>query len=227
MRNHPTITTLGLGLLLAGAVQAQTHTVYVGGLHIDVNSKAPALQGGTALPPPGAMIDVGDADSLGFGYVYRFNPTWSVEAAVGLPPKHKVYGRGFIEPFGQILSVKQVAPTAFVNYHFDALFGGRLVPFVGAGINFTRFTDIRSTPSGNAASGGPTSTTLKDSLGLAVHAGITVPLGGRWSFVATVAHADVQTDSTATTRTNSGDIVRTTHITFRPTAGSASLGYSF
>lgn len=221
------LAALGLGLLLAGAVQAQTHTFYLGGIHLDVKSKAPALQGGSALPPPGAMIDVGDADTIGFGYVYRFNPTWSIEAAVGVPPTHKVYGRGFIEPFGQILSVKQVAPTVFMNYHFSPLLGGKILPFVGAGLNFTRFTDIRSTASGNAASGGPTSTTLKDSLGLAVHVGVTVPLGGRWSFVATVAHADVQTDSKATTRTNTGDIVRTTHITFRPTAGSAALGYSF
>jgi outer membrane protein len=92
-----------LSLAAAGA-SAQSSTVYLGGAYIDVHSRAPALSGGPAVPAPGAQIEVDDASTVGFGYTYRFMPAWSVEAALGIPPRHKTYGRGFIEPFGQVSS---------------------------------------------------------------------------------------------------------------------------
>lgn len=212
-----------LSLSAAGA-WAQS-TVYVGGVYIDVHSSAPALQGGQALPPPGAQIKVDDASTVGFGYAYRFTPNWSVEAALGIPPTHKTYGEGFIEPFGQISSVKQVAPTVFANYHFAPM--AQIEPFVGVGINYTRFTDAHSTASGEAASGGPTRIELSDSWGLAAHVGASYLIDKNWSIVGTIAYADVKSDLTATTTTNTGDVVRTTQIKFNPVAYTLSVGYSF
>ena len=213
-----------LSLAAAGA-SAQSTTFYVGGAFIDVNSSAPALSGGDPVPPPGAQIEVDDASTVGFGLTYRFNPSWSVEAALGIPPRHRTYGAGFIEPFGQISSVKQVAPTVFVNYHLGGM--GQFEPFVGLGLNSTRFTGARSTPSGVAASGGPTRIELDDSWGAAVHVGASYKINDKWSIVGTIAYADVQSDLKATTTTNEGDVVRTTHIKFNPVAYTLSVGYSF
>jgi outer membrane protein len=213
-----------LSLAAAGA-SAQSSTVYVGGAYIDVHSRAPALSGGQELPAPGAQIEVDDASTVGFGYTYRFKPAWSVEAALGIPPTHKTYGRGFIEPFGQISSVKQVAPTVFVNYHFNRM--GQIEPFVGLGINYTRFTDARSTASGEAASGGPTRIELSDSWGLAGHVGASYAIDKNWSVVGTIAYADVQSDLRATTTTGAGEVVRTTHIKFNPVVYTLCVGYSF
>lgn len=209
----------------AGAALADTQTVYVGGIYVDIHSSADALSGGPAVPAPGAQIKVGDASTIGLGYTYRFDNPWAIEAVLGVPPKHKTYGQGFIAPFGQVSSVKQVSPTVLVNYHFGPMAG--VQPFVGAGINYTHFTNAHSTPSGDAASGGPTKIELSDSWGLAVHAGATYAIDKHWSVVGTVAYADVKSDLTATTTTSSGDIVRTTRIKFNPVAYTVCVGYTF
>jgi outer membrane protein len=211
---------------LATGAQAQTHTAYIGGAHVDINSSAPPLTGGPAVPAPGAQLNVGDADTVLIGWIRHFGPDWSGEFAVGLPPKHKVYGDGFIAPFGQISSVKQVAPTLFVNYHFGEL-GGRFAPFVGIGINYTRFSGAHSTPSGDAASGGPTTIKLSDSTGLAAHAGVNVRIDKAFSIIACVSVANVKSNVTATTTTPVATTVRTTTIDFRPTVFGLTLGYSY
>jgi len=218
---------IGLAALLGlcGAAQAQHHSVYVGGGYFDINSKSDPLVGGAATPTP-VNLRVGDSSTLGFGYVYQVSDAWAVELALGLPPRHKVYGEGFIAPFGQVSSVKQVCPTVFVNYHFGEI-APRLRPVAGVGLNYTHFKDMRSTPSGDAASGGPTTIDLSDSWGLAVHGGLSYQLSERLSLTGMVAYADVQSDLTATTRTSSGNVVRTTRIDFRPVVYTLSLGYHF
>lgn len=227
MQYKTILSALALAALSAAA-GAQTHTVYIGGAYIDVHSKAQPLTSTPPTLPPGveARVEVDDAKTVILGYLYQLNDAWSLEAALGIPPAHKVYGKGFIEPFGQISSVKQVAPTFFANYHFGELLP-QLRPFVGLGINYTHFTDARSTPSGNAASGGPTRIELKDSWGLAGHVGFNYAIDKQWSLVGTVAAAKVKSDVTATTTTTTGDIVRTTTIDFRPVAYTLSVGYSF
>lgn len=218
---------LGLGLgLAAGLAAAQSHSVYIGGVYLDVHAKAPALEGGPAVPAPGGLLDVGDASTTGFGYAYHFTPQWSVEVALGIPPRHKVYGRGFLEPFGQISSVKQLPPTVFVNYRFGEIIP-RLTPLVGLGVNYTKFSSAHSTASGDAASGGSTKINVSDSWGLAAHVGLNFQIDKNWALVGTVATAKVKSDMKAVTSTRTGDVTRTTTIDFRPIAYSMSLGYSF
>src|SRR5262245_52485517 len=116
-----------LAALSSGAL-AQTHTVTLGGAYIDVHSSAPPLSG---APVPNAEIEVKDSSTVILGYEYHWSDVWGVEAVVGIPPKHKTVGRGFLEPFGQVSSMRQVAPTVFVNYHFGEVMP-KLRPFVGA-----------------------------------------------------------------------------------------------
>lgn len=218
-------------LALTGAARAEdevgTHTFYLGLAHIDVNSKAPALSGGSKqFPEPGAKIRVGDATTTGFGYVYRFAPKWSGELVLGIPPSHKVYGSGVLQNVGQIAVVRQMPPTVFLNYHFDPLLP-KFQPFVGVGLNYTYFEKKRSTPTGDAVSGGPTRIDMSNSWGAAAHAGFTVRYSKNWSLVGTVAYADVRSKMTSTTTTKDGDEILRTKINFRPIVYSLSLGYSF
>ena len=209
---------------LATAVHAQSQSVYVGGGYIKISSKADPLEGPST--PPDARLDVDDAKTIIFGYQRYFTDNWGIDVALGIPPKHKVYGRGDLEGFGQISSSKQVAPTVFANYRFGQP-GDKLRPFVGIGINYTRFTDTKSTTAGNWASGGETKLKLSDSWGLAAQAGVSYALTDKWSLCATVAAAKVESDLKATTTTNNGTIVRRTTIDFRPVVFTMSMGYSF
>nr|WP_297382936.1 OmpW family outer membrane protein [uncultured Roseateles sp.] len=218
-------------MALAGAASAETavgtHTVYLGLAHIDVNSKAAPLEGGTKqFPAPGAQIRVGDATTTGFGYTYRFAPSWSGEIALGIPPSHKIYGNGVIKNAGQIAVVRQMPPTVFINYHLGEYFT-KVEPFVGVGVNYTYFEKKRSTPTGDAISGGPTRITLENSWGAAAHVGFTVHYTKQWSLTATAAYADVRSQMRSYTTTNSGTEELHTKINFRPMVYTMSLGYSF
>jgi outer membrane protein len=231
---HTLIAAAALSLLAAGAQAADatpvgTSTVYLGGAYIDIHSSAAPLAGDAntpALPAPGAQIRVGDASTVGFGYTYRFMPTWSVELALGIPPTHKTYGQGLLEPVGELSSVKEESPTVFFNYHLGPF--GAFEPFVGLGINYTHFTDMHSTAQGDAASGGPTHIALSNSWGLAGHVGGIYHIDQHWEVVGTAAYADVRSDLTATTdRGNSPAWVRTTRIKFNPVVYTLSVGYNF
>ncbi|MBB3283292.1 OmpW family protein [Mitsuaria sp. TWR114] len=218
-------------MALAGAASAETavgtHTVYLGLAHIDVNSKAAPLEGGTKqFPAPGAQIRVGDATTTGFGYTYRFAPRWSGEIALGIPPSHKIYGNGVIKNAGQIAVVRQMPPTVFINYHLGEYFT-KVEPFVGVGVNYTYFEKKRSTPTGDAISGGPTRITLENSWGAAAHVGFTVHYTKQWSLTATAAYADVRSQMRSYTTTNNGTEELHTKINFRPMVYTMSLGYSF
>ena len=226
MRNKQLLACALLGLAATGA--SAQHTVYLGGAYVDVHSSAPPLSFNPAQPTTtDARVRVGSASTVGFGYSYRFNDAWSVEVALGIPPTHKTYGEGQLQGFGQINAMKQGGPTVFANYHFGEV-APHLRPFVGLGINYTRFYDSHTTTAGNWAAGGPTTTKLSDSWGLAGHVGATYQMTKEWSIIGTIAAAQVKSDSTATTQlVGGGTSVATTTINFHPVVYTLSVGYSF
>lgn len=200
------------------------NTVNFGFLHIGVHSKSDDFtsNGPAFLTPQPAGLTVGNANTLKFGYTRHLSDKWNLEFVAGLPPKHKVYGRGTLAPYGVIAEVKQMAPTVFLNYNFgDASDSFR--PFVGVGLNYTKFIDRETTPISRIATGGPTSIKLTDSFGVAAQIGVNYKLTDRWVITASVAVADVQSDLTSTT----GSIERKTSIDFRPVVAGIGLGYRF
>lgn len=200
------------------------NSVNFGFLHIGVHSKSDDFtsNGPAFLTPQPAGLTVGNANTLKFGYTRHLSDKWNLEFVAGLPPKHKVYGRGTLAPYGVIAEVKQMAPTVFLNYNFgDASDSFR--PFVGVGLNYTKFIDRETTPISRIATGGPTSIKLTDSFGIAAQIGVNYKLTDRWVVTASVAVADVQSDLTSTT----GSIERKTSIDFRPVVAGVGLGYRF
>ena len=118
--------------------------------------------------------------------------------------------------------VRQVAPTVFANYRFGDG-NSQIRPFVGLGVNYTRFDNTESTPVNDAINGGPTTLKLKDSFGLALQLGVTAKLGGPWSVTGAWSTAQVKTKLT----TNTYGIERTADITFKPSVFTLAVGYSF
>ncbi len=206
------------------ATHAQQNTVRFGIANVTIHSQSPNLSsnGPAFLTPQPAGISIGDATTLVGSYTRTLDDHWGVDVLLGWPPSHDVYGTGRLAPFGVTAKVKQAGPTVMLNYNFGAA-ADKLRPFVGAGVNFTRFFDGRSTESGNIATGGPTKIRLSDSVGLALQAGVIYKLDERWSICASIVAAKVKADMTATT----GSIERTTTIDFRPVVYTVGLGYSF
>lgn len=177
---------------------------------------------------------------------------WSVELWMGNPPKHDVKlrtgaltltptatlaGGNATLQAGAIMqtraklaaddgvvvaTVRQWAPTVFVNYKFGEP-SARLRPFVGVGINVTRFKARTNDAGDQIYNDGKPYIQLSDSYGPAIQAGVSYKLDTHWSLNANVM----------TARVDNKLIIETTHsrqeATFRfmPTVWVASVGYSF
>ena len=215
--------------LSSGAAMAQQNTIKLGVASVHPNSSASDVRG--PFTPSGISLNVENVTTPVFGYERAFDDNWSVEFALGAPPTHDVtlkVNNTAIPGSAQALNgqvgarVRQVAPTVLINYRF--LDGSSAIrPFIGAGINYTRFDKTQSTTNGNVLNGGATSLSLEDSVGLALQVGASYRLTKEWSLNAALATAQVKTKLT----TNTLGIVRTADIKFRPAVLSLTVGYSF
>ncbi|MFT3666828.1 OmpW/AlkL family protein [Piscinibacter sp.] len=197
-----------------GAAQAQTvqNIVKVGAIQYTTNSKTKGIQG--IGVPPGADAETGDATTLLLTYERLFTPEIGVELIIGVPPKIKAKATGTVAFLGDdILSARNVAPTLIVNYHFGSE-GDRLRPYLGAGINYTKFTSVKSKLASNVK--------MSDSTGLVVQAGVDYAFDKNWGLFASVARVDTKSKLVA-----AGTTVLTTEIDFRPVTYAVGLSYRF
>jgi outer membrane protein len=229
--------TLPLGMLLVAAAQSASaeglNVFRIGGTYIQSNSSASDAVG-PFLPSPdsGVSLKVKNQSTLFFSYARKLDEDYELELAGGIPPTHDVTAKlnasilpaNVVSAFqGQtIAKVRQFAPTVFVNYKLG-LPSDPLRPFVGLGINYTKFDRRTSTDLGNAMNGGPTDIRMTDSWGLAAQIGADYKLDDQWSIHGGISTAAVK--STITTITSGA--ARTMDIRFQPLVFTLAAGYSF
>jgi outer membrane protein len=182
-----------------GAIQYQPHarTTGISGLGV----------------PAGADATVGSATTALFTYERMVAPMLGIEAVLGVPPTIKAQAAGTVPFLGEVLSARNVAPTVLINLHLGTP-GGTLQPYLGIGINYTRFEGARS-PYGWQIK-------LSDSWGLAGQAGLDWRINRQWGAFASVGMAQVKSDLVAV----GASVLRTT-IDFRPITYAAGLAYHF
>jgi outer membrane protein len=195
----------------AGVAQAQDNTVKFGVTRYQTHARTSGITG--IGNPPGADAQVGSATTVLFTYEYRVMPDVGVELVLGVPPKIKATASGSIAFLGPILEAKNLAPTVLVNYHFGQP-GDSFRPYVGAGINYTRFVGI-STPYGWQVS-------LSDSWGPTAQVGVDYAMNKQWGAYASIAAVKVKSDLVAI-----GANVLQTTIDFRPVVYSMGISYRF
>jgi len=228
--NHRQLTIAGvLAFCAATPSMAQQNTFKLGISNVQPHSSASDVTG--PFTPGGISLEVRDKTTPFISYTREISDHWDVELALGIPPKHDIVlkvNNPALPGSAQALSgqvgatIRQVAPTVFVNYKFLEK-TSVLRPFVGAGINYTRFDKTHSTAAGNALNGGPSSISLEDSVGLALQAGVAWRLSNEWSVSASLATAQVKSKIT----TNTLGIERHADITFKPRVFTVAMAYSF
>ncbi len=119
-----------------------------------------------------------------FDISYFLTPNLALELVLTYPQKQKVYSGDT-----QIGTFKHLPPTLSFQYHFTSLPGFR--PYLGAGLNYTRLSNVEFNPAVTAAL---QPTLSKNSYGLALGGGVDVPLGGGWLFNADLKKVQVKTD---------------------------------
>jgi outer membrane protein len=100
---------------------------------------------------------------------YFLSPNLAAELILTYPQKHDIRSNG-----SNIGTLKHLPPTLTLQYHFT---GMAFRPYVGAGLNYTRLSNVNFSPAVTTALG-PTVT--KNSFGLALDAGVDVPVGNGW-----------------------------------------------
>ena len=200
-------------VLLAPAAQAQAlNTVKIGVIRYAPDAKTSGISG--IGVPPGADAEVNGANTLLLTYERAFSPNLGVELLLGIPPRIEADAAGSAAFLGRnVLSAKLVAPTVLLTWHFGQP-GDTWRPYAGAGLNYTRFTDVRSKLASDVE--------MSDSLGWAVHAGIDYRINEQFGLFASIGASRVKSDLVAR-----GATVLKTSIDFRPVTYSAGLSYRF
>ena len=119
-------------------------------------------------------LDSSNGDSTGLGLAinnkwmpevdisYFFNKNVAVELILTVPQKQKLSSSVI---GGEIGTFKHLPPTLTAQYHFTDL--GSFKPYLGAGINYTRLSSV-NLPAGVDVD--------RNSVGLALQAGVDIPL---------------------------------------------------
>jgi outer membrane protein len=205
------LAALAVAMVACGAAQAQIHTLKLGAAQYTTHEKTNGVTG--VGIPPGADASIGNASTVLLAYEYTLTPNLGVEFVIGIPPKIKARATGSVAFLGEVLTAKNLAPTALLTYHFGQS-GDRLRPYVGVGLNYTKFIGV-TTPYGWDVK-------LSDSVGLAGHMGLDYAIDKQWGLYASVAATKVKSDLLAI----SGTVLQST-IDFKPIIFSAGLLFRF
>lgn len=170
-------SALAAGMPLAHAEAEQDWELKIGGHVVDPKSDNGTLAAGAL------RTNVGDSASPTITLEYYATPNLGIELLAALPFEHDVKLNG-----AKAATVKQLPPTLSVQWHF--LPHEKFDPFVGVGLNFTRFFSIDEK--------GPLAGTqleLADSWGVAAHAGVEYAIDSRWSLTVDARWIKLSTDA--------------------------------
>lgn len=109
---------------------------------------------------------------------YFLSRNVAAELVLTTPQKQIVYAGG-----AEIGSFKHLPPSLLLQYHFTDIQG--IKPYVGAGINYTHFSDV-SLPTGVSLD--------SHSWGTAFQLGLDIPIDKNWSINLDVKKAYIRTD---------------------------------
>ncbi|MDN3544221.1 MAG: OmpW/AlkL family protein [Roseateles asaccharophilus] len=141
-------------------------------------------------------LDSANKDSTGLGLSvnnktlpevdisYFFTPNIAAELILTYPQKHTLYSNG-----AKIGSLKHLPPTLSLQYHFAP--NATFRPYVGAGLNYTRFSSVNFEPAVQTALA---PSIKKNSYGLSFQVGADIELSKNLFLNVDIKKAQIDTD---------------------------------
>lgn len=131
------------GALFAGSAmahQAGDVVVRAGGILVDVNSSS------RTQTPVEVGLKVKNNAQLGLTATYMFTDNLAVELLGATPFSHKIEANvpALNLGLGEVVKLKQLPPSLYAQYYFGKATSS-VRPYVGAGLNYTRFFNAKST----------------------------------------------------------------------------------
>jgi outer membrane protein len=161
--------------LAAHAQQAGDNVVTLGWFHVMPQDSSTPLTTNLAPTPintplrlpnsftsAGTGLSTNNADTAGLVTSHFFTDNIALTTVAGVPPRFKLYGHGTIKPPGPagalgiqnlgdpsanpiVNSVRQWSPALLLQYYFGKA-KSKFRPFVGVGVSYNFFTNIRLNP---------------------------------------------------------------------------------
>jgi outer membrane protein len=165
-----------------------------------------------------------DSDTqLGLAFAYMFADHWGVELLLATPFQHSVGVKG-AGLDGKLADVKQLPPTLSLQYYpLDK--DSRVQPYVGVGLNYTRFYDADLT--GERKQQGFSNLKMQDSVGLAGQVGVDYMLTDHLMLNAAVWYVDIDTKATMDGPTALGAQQTKVNVSVDPWVYMVGVGYKF
>ena len=185
--------------LTSGAAMAQTEgpwLVRARAVHLDSANK----------DNTGLGLSINDKTIPELDITYFFSPNIAAELVLTVPQKQNVNSTAAC----YLGTLKHLPPSLLAQYHFTQFSGFK--PYVGAGINYTRFSSVKLL--GGAAD------VKRSSWGGALQVGVDVPLNKQWSLNFDVKKVYINTDVTLN-GANAGN------FKINPVLVGVGLGYRF
>ena len=130
----------------------------------------------------GADVNVDAETNFAFTLGYRFHDKMGVELLAALPFKHDLQVEGVTDG-----STKHLPPTLTLQYYPLGGTEARVQPYVGVGINYTRFSDEKTDIGASLE--------LDDSWGAAGQVGIDLLIDEHWALNAAAWYIDIDSDA--------------------------------
>jgi len=179
------VAGLSVGSMSAQALDLDKLTLRVRVIDIIPADKSDAIP---ALAIPADSIDVKAKLAPDIDFEYALADNWALELLLTIPQRHDVVvkesalGRNV-----NVGSVQHLPPTLTAKYYFATK---TIKPYIGAGVNFTWFTD---SDLANIPGVGQLSIS-RTSVGPALQAGIDVTISDKWSLSFDAKKAWISTD---------------------------------
>lgn len=210
-------TTIRVIVLAVGALSAvpafANLSVNVGAITVAPNDSSSTLnvvETVAGLPAGSTQVAVNNNTQLGLTIDYKFNNNWTAELIAATPFSHDVNVKGSAIDGLDVGSTKHLPPTLVAQYHFD-MGNSKFDPFVGVGLNYTKFFDASASDTLKTTLRALNVTTasddvdleLDDSVGLALQAGVNYKINENWGAHFAVSKIDIDTEANVTVNGNS------------------------
>lgn len=217
-----TLALAAAALLGSSATLAQSAGTWMvkGG----VNRIQPHVTSGDLSAPslPNSKVDVKSATSAILTLGYMVTDEISMEFYAGLPYKHDIVGAGSLSGVGKLGTVKQVSPTLFAQYRFQAA-SSAFRPYVGLGLTYAYFYGEEGSGTLTALTnpgGAPTKMSVDSAFGVSPQLGASYQFNERWCLDASVIKTFLKNKTTLST----GQSIDTK---LDPVSTNVSIGYRF
>ncbi|KVL54634.1 hypothetical protein WS99_11670 [Burkholderia territorii] len=221
----------------ANAQAAGSMTMSVGWLHVAPQGNATPL---TVESVGGVMVNhqlagtgahATSTDTMGITTEYYITDNIGVAMLFGLPLKVDLVGDGTLHKYGNLGSTRPMPPAVDLRYHLFSA-ESKFRPFIGLGVNYTWFTQVRATNSqfitDSYGPGGSAHATLSSSWNPVFEIGANYKVAKHWGVGVALNYIPVKTNLTVYGQTATGTpIVSKSTLRLNPLSVFLNVAYTF